>query len=152
MAEDRGPRHEGDAVSDTRTPTPIGIGVVEHRGRVLVGTRQPDQVLSGHAEFPGGKCRPGESARDCVIRECREETGLDVEPVELLDRVEFEYPHTTVDLHFWLCRLARTEVERESDLPELFGGFEWHPVARLVELNFPEANAAVVRNLAHGRS
>ncbi len=40
----------------------VAIAVVEHSGYYLVGTRKPGEVLAGHAEFPGGKCLPGEEA------------------------------------------------------------------------------------------
>lgn len=146
MGEERETRGEGRGKPDKLAPTRIGIAVVEHRGRVLVGVRQADQVLAGHAEFPGGKCRPDELPRDCAIRECREETGLKVEPVELLDQIEFEYPHTTVDLHFWLCRLNIDEFGGE-EWPEPENGFRWHAGTALTELDFPAANDAVVRLL-----
>eukprot|EP00913_Durusdinium_trenchii_P035339 g33069.t1 len=54
----------------------IGIAVVEHAGQYLVGVRGDDGPLPGKAEFPGGKCRAGEMPRDCAVRECLEETGL----------------------------------------------------------------------------
>ena len=50
----------------------IGIAVVEHAGRYLVGIRGPDVPLAGYAEFPGGKCLPNESPEDCAVRECRD--------------------------------------------------------------------------------
>jgi 8-oxo-dGTP diphosphatase len=130
---------------DKPAPKRIGIGVVEHRRRFVIGVRQADQVLAGHAEFPGGKCRADESVEDCVVRECREETGLTVEPVERLHEIEFEYPHATVDLHFWLCRLS--PVDSGDDWPQLANGFVWQLVESLADLNFPEANAPVIQSL-----
>ena len=118
----------------------IGIAIVEHNGRYLVGTRAADQVLGGHAEYPGGKCEPPETPPACAARECLEETGLTVEPVELLDQVRFTYPHATVELHFWICRLTG-----ENDLPD--HGFGWLTLAELQSLPFPAANAAIPRKL-----
>lgn len=125
-----------------RTPKRIGIAIVEAASRVLVGVRQDDQVLAGQAEFPGGKCEPHESPQDCAIRECLEETGLHIEPVEQLDRFEYEYPHATVDLHFWLCRPAEGDSEEQPQ-----NGFRWQPVSSLGDLDFPAANAAVIEKL-----
>ena len=53
------------------SPKRIGIAVVEHEGRYLVGTRGPDGPLAGYAEFPGGKCLPDELPEMCAIRECQ---------------------------------------------------------------------------------
>ena len=128
--------------SGDRTPKRIGIAIVEDAGHVLVGVRQANRVLAGQAEFPGGKCEPDESPGDCAIRECLEETGLAVEPVEQLDRLEYEYPHATVDLHFWLCRPVEG-LANES--PQ--NGFRWRPVGLLGDLNFPSANTTEIEKL-----
>jgi 8-oxo-dGTP diphosphatase len=145
MAEGRGVKGEGQTEPGKPTPKRIGIAIVEHHRRYLIGVRQTGQVLAGYAEFPGGKCRPDEPARDCAVRECLEETGLTVEPFELLARTEFEYPHATVDLHFWLCRL--NPASKENSWPNAENGFGWLSAAELAELNFPDANATVVGRL-----
>ncbi|HUG19005.1 MAG TPA: NUDIX domain-containing protein, partial [Planctomycetaceae bacterium] len=54
----------------------VGIAIVEHQGRYLVGTRPADADLPGKLEFPGGKCEEGESPEHAATRECLEETGL----------------------------------------------------------------------------
>lgn len=119
----------------TSSPVLIGIAVVEYNGRYLVGRRSAGGPLAGYDEFPGGKCLPGESPRDCAVRECREETGLEVDPVELLLHREFSYPHGDVDLHFWLCRPRDAD-----DVGETHGGFSWFSVDQLAGSTFPEAN------------
>jgi len=122
--------------------TRVGIAVVEHDGRYLVGVRAAEGPLPGAAEFPGGKCGPEECPEDCAIRECREETGLEVESVRLLDYRTHTYPHGEVELHFWLCR----PVEGQ-DLAALQGGFRWVPREELSSLSFPDANATVLKGL-----
>ena len=122
-------------------PTPIGIAVVEHNGCYLVGIRA-NEPLTDYAEFPGGKCRLDESPEDCALRECREETGLDVIPVKLLLNRPFTYPHGTVALHFWLCKPADAK-----NVAEEHHDFRWIPVAELAALQFPEANSPVIEML-----
>lgn len=125
----------------------IGIAIVEHDGRYLVGVRGPEQALAGCAEFPGGKCEPEESPRDCAVRECLEETGLAVVAERLLEQTAFSYPHGDVELHFWLCR-----VSGKSPLAADHRGFRWVTGEELRSLPFPEANRSVVVNLsAEGR-
>jgi mutator protein MutT len=123
-------------------PIPIGVALVEQNECYLVGIRDNDGPLPGYAEFPGGKCRPGESPEHCALRECREETGLDVMPVKLLLNRQFSYPHGTVDLHFWLCKPA--DVEKVADEHHRFG---WVSAAELPALQFPEANESVIELL-----
>lgn len=121
------------------SPRQIGIAIVEHAGNCLVGFRGPDQVLAGRAEFPGGKCEPGESPGDCAVRECLEETGMAVIAERLLHQAEFRYPHGDVALHFWHCRPAdRSQVRADHR------GFRWVPLGELGSMNFPEANRDVI--------
>ena len=120
-------------------PKQIGIAVVEHAGRYLVGVRGPDVPLAGFAEFPGGKCLTDESPFDCAVRECLEETGLVVIPERLLQHREFEYPHGVVSLHFVLCHPAN-----QSDVHDQHQQFRWQSAKDLKNLKFPEANADVI--------
>jgi mutator protein MutT len=117
----------------------IGIAVVERDGCCLVGVRGAEVHLPGKAEFPGGKCHPGESSSECAVRECREETGLSVNVDRLLYECDFDYEHARVRLAFYLCRLIDSEDASE--------GWRWIPASRLHELNFPEANAPVIQML-----
>lgn len=130
-------------MAPTAPPIPIGIAVVEHRGRYLVGVRPEGGPLAGYAEFPGGKCHPQETPGLCACRECLEESGLEVRAIDLLMHRVFSYPHGTVDLHFWLCRpTARAVVAEEHQ------GYRWVPAGELPSLNFPEANRPLVEILA----
>ncbi len=130
-----------------RTVKKIGIAIVEFAGRYLVGRRQAGQDLAGLAEFPGGKCEVGESPEACAVRECLEETGVAVTPERLLNRVQHDYAHASVDLHFWLCRVDDNSDETLRTPPALTNGFQWKSVDELRELSFPEANASILKIL-----
>lgn len=120
-------------------PVPIGIAVVERDGRFLVGVRPDGVPLAGYAEFPGGKCEAGETPEACAVRECREEAGLAVEAVRVLDQRTWEYPHGRVELSFVLCRPV--------DDAEPLALFRWVARGKLAGLRFPEANAVLVERL-----
>lgn len=126
-------------MSSPAIPTPIGIAVVEHHGRYLIGFRPEEGPLGGYAEFPGGKCHSGETPGLCACRECLEETGLEVRAVDLLMHRVFTYPHGTFDLHFWLCRpTSRTAVADEHR------GYRWVAAGELSLLKFPVANLPLI--------
>lgn len=90
--------------------------VFDDAGRVLLQRRTDDGAWC----LPGGYVEPNESPEEAAIRETREETGLDVEPVDLVGvytRRPGEYgPHGLV-VHVYLCTLAggTVEVSREGE-------------------------------------
>jgi ADP-ribose pyrophosphatase YjhB (NUDIX family) len=98
----------------------IGIGaVIVNQGRVLL-VQRGREPLKGHWSLPGGLVEVGESLRTAVIREVEEETGLLVEPVELielLDRIHREgerirYHYVIAD---YLCRVTGGALKAASD-------------------------------------
>lgn len=82
--------------------TVIVAAALVEGGRVLAGERP-----EGGWEFPGGKVEPGETHEDALVRECREELGVDV---ELSGRLPGEQPiggHAV--LRIWTGRIIRGE-------------------------------------------
>ena len=120
----------------------VAVAVVRRGDWVLVGRRSASGPLPGLAEFPGGKVLPGESLEACAVRECREETGLDVTVVRLLQETVHDYPHGRIRLAFFLCRPAADAPPRPP--------FAWVAVSQLARLPFPAANRAVVDLLLGG--
>jgi ADP-ribose pyrophosphatase YjhB (NUDIX family) len=102
----------------------VGVGaVVVDEGRVLL-VRRGTEPLKGQWSLPGGMLELGESLTDGVIREVKEETGLVVEPlelIELLDRIHREngldggrvrYHYVIAD---YLCRVTGGALLAASD-------------------------------------
>ncbi|NHN48276.1 NUDIX domain-containing protein [Halostella sp. JP-L12] len=85
------------------TPKVGATAAVVDDGRVLT-MRRP----CGDWCLPGGNADPGEDPEETVVREVREETGLDVEPVELVDAYELP-PGTDYDPHGAVTLLYRCE-------------------------------------------
>jgi 8-oxo-dGTP diphosphatase len=54
------------------------IGLIDPDGRVLLARRPEGKPLAGLWEFPGGKVQPGETPEAALIREVKEELGIDV--------------------------------------------------------------------------
>jgi 8-oxo-dGTP diphosphatase len=98
----------------------VGVGaVVVEQGRVLL-VRRGREPLKGHWTLPGGVLEVGETLSAAVAREVLEETGLTVEPlqlVELVDRIHREservrYHYVIAD---YLCRVTGGELCAASD-------------------------------------
>src|SRR5258708_3619876 len=103
----------------------VGVGaiIIEDARVVLVKRAHPP--LQAEWSIPGGVLEVGELVRDAAIREAREETGLTVEPGELLgvyDRI-LRSPERRVQYHYvlidFLCRWVAGELAAASDAAEV---------------------------------
>ena len=119
----------------------VAAAVIEREGRFLLTRRQPGVHLAGHWEFPGGKCEPDETLHACLRRELREELGTDVTVGDVLLTTTHDYPERRVELHFIRCGLE------EEPAPQLGQAMRWTPREQLDALEFPAADAELIRML-----
>lgn len=119
----------------------VGAAIVAD-GRVLACARTRPPELAGLWEFPGGKVEPGESERDAVVRECREE--LDVE-VEVAEQVGPSAPLADgrAVLRVYRATLRADAVPRSSEHGEL----RWLDAERLDSVPWLPADAPIVAAL-----
>ena len=98
----------------------VGVGaVIVKDGRVLLVQRGTEPAL-GRWSIPGGLIEVGEALSEAVVREVHEETGLEIEPVELvelLDRIHRDgdrvrYHYVIAD---YLCRVVSGTLNAASD-------------------------------------
>ena len=128
----------------------IAVALILDGDRVVVARRAAAQHLGGHDEFPGGHREPGESLEQCCVREAREETGLEVRIVGRVATAEHVDARRRLAVHFFEC--ACTGSREISAAAQAGRGARWIERARLAELDFPPANAAVVRALIARRA
>ncbi|MFF8641966.1 (deoxy)nucleoside triphosphate pyrophosphohydrolase [Streptomyces sp. NPDC015345] len=86
-------------------------------GRLLAARRSAPPELAGGWELPGGKVEPGERCEDALVRELREELGVEAEVVE---RVPGQWPLAKgYVLRVWTARLLSGVAEPLQDHDEL---------------------------------
>jgi len=125
----------------------VGVGaiIIEYSRVLLVKRAHPP--LQAQWSVPGGVLEVGELVREAAIREAREETGLVVEPADLLgvyDRV-LRNPEQRVQYHYvlidFLCRKVGGELAAASDAAEV----RWFTREELPALNLAEDTQDVIR-------
>lgn len=123
----------------------VAAAVVERDGHVLITRRLSGTHLEGLWEFPGGKCEPGESIDACLLRELREELGVEARTGAEILTTTHAYPARTVELHFHWC-----EIDGE---PQAMLGqqMQWADRHTLRALSFPEADRELIEMLASER-
>ena len=102
----------------------VGVGgVVIHDGRALL-VRRGSEPLKGQWSIPGGTLELGETIAEGVVRELKEETGLDVRVVELIEVFERIFPGSErPQYHFvildYLCEPLAGEPRPGSDVTDV---------------------------------
>jgi len=129
---------------------PVAAAIIIRAGEVLVARRRPGLHLAGHWEFPGGKIEPGETAEQCLVRELREELGIDCRVESFLGESVYDYSKKTVQLLGYIGSFGEGTFRLE-DHDEV----RWVPVDdRLLSLKWAPADVPLVervieRILAH---
>jgi mutator protein MutT len=120
----------------------VAAAVIARDDCYLLTRRQHGVHLEGMWEFPGGKCEAGESLAACLARELREELDVDVRIGRQLHVVTHGYEDRTIELHFIECALGN------EPRPQLGQEMRWVARADLPALEFPPADAELIRLLA----
>jgi len=125
-------------------PVEVAAGLVFRDGKLLITRRSAGAHLAGLWEFPGGKRESGETFEQCLHRELREELGIEVQVVALLEDIVHDYPGRSVRLKFFRCRWLRHEPK-----PLLCESLAWITPAQLSQYAFPAADARLLDKLRH---
>ena len=82
----------------------------EDNRRLLLCQRPAHKARGGLWEFLGGKVESGETKAQAIVRECREEIGVTLEPLEEVIDVVHEYPDLTVHLTLIRARIISGRI------------------------------------------
>lgn len=120
----------------------VVAAVILKNSQVLIAKRPEGKHKAGYWEFPGGKIEPGETFKEALFRELKEEINIQVCEAKELTQVEFSYPEKEVCLNFFTV----TDFTGE---PKALEGqlIRWIDLAALTNYSFPEANIPVVKML-----
>lgn len=125
----------------------VGVGAIIIEGSRVVLVKRAHPPLQDQWSIPGGVLEVGEMVREAAVREAREETGLIVEPAELLgvyDRVlrdagqRVQYHYVLID---FLCRRVAGDLQASGDAAEA----GWFTREQLPAMNLAEDTLDVIR-------
>ena len=125
----------------------IGVGAVIIREDRVLLVRRATEPLKGEWSVPGGVLELGEKLRDGIRREVLEETGLEVEPGDVLDVFDsiFRDEQGRTQYHYVLidyrCRLLLGEAKAGSDVSEV----RWVQEVELAAMRLRDSIEQVVR-------
>ncbi|WP_225764766.1 Nudix family hydrolase [Stenotrophomonas sp. Marseille-Q4652] len=116
--------------------------ITDARGRLLLNRRAGDRDMVGLWEFPGGKREPGETSEQALVRELREELGIEAEVGEWLMEVPQLYPDKRLRLEVRRIRSWNGKARgREGQ------AITWVAPEKLPRYSMPPADVPVVAML-----
>ena len=110
----------------------VVAAIIIENGKVFATQRGYGEFKDG-LEFPGGKIEPGETPEEAIVREIKEELDTEVEVIELLDTVEYDYPNFHLSMGCFICKIKSGDLvlkEHEAAkwlTKDKLGSVEWLP-------------------------
>ena len=126
----------------TQNCVEVSAALIFHGGKLLITQRHAASHLGGLWEFPGGKREPDETFEQCLVREIREELGVEISVGKLFEEISHDYPEKSVRLKFFLCELISGEPQ-----PLDCAAVKWIAKKELSDFEFPAADVQLLAKL-----
>ena len=132
-------------MSESKKEIEVVAAVIVENGNFLCVRRPPNkkEYISKKWEFPGGKVEEGESLKDALIREIREELSIQIEVDDLLVVVDHEYPDFIIKMHTFKCYQVAGKLKLNEHID-----YAWLTSEQLNGLDWAAADMPIVRMLA----
>jgi 8-oxo-dGTP diphosphatase len=128
----------------TRLVLVAAAALVDASGRVLLAQRPPGKALAGAWEFPGGKIEAGETPEAALVRELKEELGIEVAERSLQPFAFASHAYETMHLLMPLYVLKAWKGEPKSREGQ---ALKWVRPAEMREIEMPPADYPLVEEL-----
>lgn len=92
--------------------TQVVAALIWHDGKFLICQRPAHKARGLLWEFVGGKVEPGETKQQALVRECREELGIETAVGDVFMEVTHTYPDITVRLTLFHVSITQGEPQK----------------------------------------
>ena len=124
----------------------VAAAILIRDGKIFA-TQRGYGEFKDYWEFPGGKVEQGETPKEALIREIREELEAEIEVGELFERVEYDYPHFHLSMDCFLCKLKGDHlVLKEHEAAK------WLDRDKLDSVDWLPADKDLIQHLKEGHS
>ena len=120
----------------------VSAGVIFKKGCVYIQKRKAEGLLGGLWEFPGGKMQTGETEKECLRREIREELGINIRIGEKIMTHHHSYTRFRITLHVFQC-----QIHSGKFFPAECDEWKWVKPEELSQFPFPAANVKIIKFL-----
>lgn len=120
----------------------VTCAIIRRNNTILICQRSASMKLPLKWEFPGGKIEPGESKEDCLMREIKEELGIDIMVGPALNMVEYHYPKFAICLYPFECTLIGGDLNLTEHAQAI-----WVDNSELLNYDWAAADLPIVKAL-----
>ena len=120
----------------------VAVAVICKNQQIFISKRLNHLHQGGKWEFPGGKREAGESIEQALVRELKEEIGIDVITQTPFMLIEHDYGDKQVRLDIRIVEQFTGEPKNREGQTS-----QWVDIEKLTDYDFPEANTAIVEKL-----
>lgn len=115
---------------------------VNEESKIYCARRRNDGELALKWEFPGGKIEAGETHKEALVREIKEELSADVEVGEFITTVRHQYNGFHITMHAYYSKVISGELVLSEHT-----GFKWLDKKDLMNLDWAAADIPIVNIL-----
>lgn len=118
----------------------VTCAIIVEKDKVLAARRSENMPHPLKWEFPGGKLKNGERPEVCIVREIREELGIEVEVKHMLSSLTHHYQEHSIKLIPFICHMMDGIISLAEHME-----YCWIAPAKLAEIDWLEADIEVAR-------
>ncbi len=119
----------------------VACAIIEQKGKVFAAKRGADMTNPHVWEFPGGKVETNESAEFCLKREIKEELSIEIQILQPLPVVKYQYPDFIIELFPFRCEWVAGNIFLKEHSTA-----DWFDPKQLLNLNWSEADLPVLKH------
>ncbi len=116
----------------------VVAALITNKNQFLICQRPQNKARGLLWEFVGGKVEPGETKQKALIRECQEELGITIQPLDIFIKVDHKYPDIKVHLTIFNAVIVQGEITKKehNDIrwitPDEIDNYEFCPADKAV--------------------
>jgi len=119
----------------------VVAAIIKQNNNIFV-TRRSYGEFENMWEFPGGKMEIGETRKEALIREIKEELELDIDISRYLTTVKYDYPTFHLTMHCFICTISGGKLQLNAH-----NDAKWTTLEELGQLNWVPADILVIEKL-----
>ena len=129
----------------------VVAAVIVKDGKILA-TQRGYGEFKGKWEFPGGKIEQGETHEEALVREIKEELNAEIEVIDFLKTIQYDYPKFHLIMHTYICTLKNDlKFVKHDDKNMEYDDMRWLDKTELESVDWLPADIEAVKEYKHLR-